>query len=265
MITKQDILEYVMNSPYNTNYTILKQMVEEIEGSGGSLEPKYVFDNIILGDGDILAPIDKSLEIGHGDLIEFKGETPHGDPLDLIFYFLDHDGSYYALSSSFDWVSSVDFVQIDDVGQWYMDLYDSAEFNPSGGFTPSGLITISSNGITNVYDYETAVVNVPTLTFNTVTVSGPSGYHIKAKNEYDGNISSGGLTIDTTSHQFYSEPITFKIPKIINHYYYLQLSSTDGRITAISGASGQTYCNRTNQAAAEVNAGDNLVLTMIDD
>ena len=35
MITKQDILEYVMNSPYNTNPNVLNPMLEEYgEGSG---------------------------------------------------------------------------------------------------------------------------------------------------------------------------------------------------------------------------------------
>lgn len=261
MVTKQDILEYVMNSPYNTNYTILKQMVEEIEGSGGSGEPKYVFNkDIIAEEGMIGVPINESYQFSNGDLIEIDFQLNT-----ILLYIIESDDSLYAIDSNFGSTAAIFFDEHPETGVEYMIFTDFRPFNPGGGggFTPSGSVTITSNGTTSVYDYETAIVNVPTLILNTITVSGPSGYHIKARNEYSG-MASNGLTIDTTSHQFYSDPITFKIPRIINHYYYLQLASTDGKITAISGASGQTYCNRTSEAAAEVANGDNLVLTMID-
>lgn len=37
-ITVDKILDYVFNNPYNTNYLILRQMLEELSGTSGSDE-----------------------------------------------------------------------------------------------------------------------------------------------------------------------------------------------------------------------------------
>lgn len=54
-MTKQDIIEYVMNTPYNTNIAVLRTMLEEIEGSGeGSASiVKEQFEGAILEFGFI--------------------------------------------------------------------------------------------------------------------------------------------------------------------------------------------------------------------
>ena len=51
-MTKQDIIEYVMNTPYNTNEAVLRTMLEEIEGGeeGSASIVKEQFEGAILED-----------------------------------------------------------------------------------------------------------------------------------------------------------------------------------------------------------------------
>ena len=111
-MTKQDIIEYVMNTPYNTNIAVLNRMLDEIEEDSGSSEMPDGVATILVHDStygenqfkvtqqgnDKFVIIDDMC--GVTDKVVGPGTTSVYVPEQEIAYLIstEHDG-YYTLSN----------------------------------------------------------------------------------------------------------------------------------------------------------------------
>ena len=65
---------------------------------------------------------------------------------------------------------------------------------PSQYIVPSGTVTITSNGIEDVTDFETAVINVPNQSTGTITITDNGDYNVSSYANAYVNVSGGGVT-----------------------------------------------------------------------
>lgn len=162
-MSKQDILDYVMHSPYNTNRSILESLLNSIESGGVTHSyTAEIWDDrpiFIIGDDEIL----------NGDKLEL---TLGKDT--IIGYYIEP--CFIAESNGF--MCNLEFDNDLEHGNFFWIENDQA-FPPEGGFTPSGTINITNNGSVDVYDYAQANVNVDTFEpSGTTVISSPGTYNV---------------------------------------------------------------------------------------
>jgi hypothetical protein len=167
---KDEILAYVRKTPANTNVNVLGSMLESVKGEGGTV---HTFTEIEVHRRSAILIEGKENDIQPWDkfIINFSY-----DGSSLEGYFIPVEGKLYLIASSGKQFIQLDYDDIEGVGK-VLFLGESSAF--PGGFKPSGTINITKNGVTDVYSYAQANVDIDTFEpSGTRTIDSPGTYDV---------------------------------------------------------------------------------------